>query len=181
MKPETLEALLLDHAMGELSPEISELLEAHLAHRPEAARQAAALFGTVVEARRAVAVRAEAPQRPLAVGRLRQAQVVRRRQAFIWEGAKLAACVVLGLTLGWYGRAERPASAVAAAPAIMPARPAVSATVPRRSANATPDFWSLARLEAAQQERQPAESRVSSRFRLRWDSPVKMPHLEDNL
>lgn len=75
MKPETLEALLLDHAMGELSPEVAELLETHFAHSPEAARQADRLAATVQQARQAVAVMQEAPQRPLAVERLQQAQM----------------------------------------------------------------------------------------------------------
>jgi anti-sigma factor RsiW len=176
MKTETLEALLLDHALGELSPEVVELLEAHLAHNPEAARQAAGLASAVQQARQAVAMSQEAPRRSLAVERLRQTQMTRRRWAFTWELARLAACVVLGLTLGWYGHTARNA-AVAATP-VLPRVAAVELPSAPESAN---DFWSLANLEAAQRERQPVEGRTTSRYRLHWDSPVKMPRVEEDL
>jgi anti-sigma factor RsiW len=176
MKTETLEALLLDHALGELSPEVAELLETHLARNPEAARQADGLASTVQRARQALAVTQEAPRRSLAVERLRREQMTRRRRAFIWELARLAACVALGLTLGWYGHTARKAT-VAATP-VPPRVAAVELPATPESAN---DFWSLANLEAAQRERQPVESRTISRYRLHWDSPVKMPRVEENL
>ncbi len=176
MKPETLEALLLDRAMGELSPEVAELLEAHLAGVPDAARQAGGLAAVVQQARQAVALPEEAPP-PLATARLQRAQAAWRRRAFIWETARLAACVILGLTLGWYVRPARVTPVVAAAPTSS----AVNASVPPLVSESTHDFWSLARLEAVQQEHQPVESRSTSRYRLHWDSPVKMPHLEDDL
>ena len=176
MKTETLKALLLDHALGELSPEVAELLETHLAHDPEAARQADGLASTVQLARQAMVVTQEAPHRPLAVARLRQTQMTHRRWAFMWELARLAACVVLGLTLGWYGHTARKAP-VAAAP-VAPLVAAVELPSTPESAN---DFWSLASLAAAQRERQSVESRTTSRYRLHWDSPVKMPRVEENL
>jgi hypothetical protein len=181
MKPETLEALLLDRAMGELSPEVAELLEAHLAGISDAAHQAGGFAAIVQQARQAVALPEEAPP-PLAVARLQQAQVAWRRRAIVWEAARLAACVILGLTLGWYAHSAREAPMIAATPVTSaPAAPAVSAAAPPRPAESTPDFWALARLAAVQQEHPLAESRATSRYRLRWDSPVKMPHLEDNL
>jgi hypothetical protein len=102
--------------------------------------------------------------------------MTRRRRAFIWELARLAACVALGLTLGWYGHTARKAT-VAATP-VPPRVAAVELPATPESAN---DFWSLANLEAAQRERQPVESRTISRYRLHWDSPVKMPRVEENL
>ena len=176
MKTETLKALLLDHAMGELSPEVAELLETHLTHDPEAARQADGLASTVQLARQAMVVTQEAPHRPLAVARLRQEQMTHRRWALIWEMARLAACVVLGLTLGWYGQIAR--KATVAAPPLPPRVAAIELPSAPESAN---DFWSLANLEAAQRERQPVASRTTSRYRLHWDSPVKMPRVEENL
>jgi anti-sigma factor RsiW len=176
MKTETLEALLLDHSLGELSPEVAELLETHLAHDPEAARQAAGLASTVERARQAMAVTQEAPHRPLAAVRLQQEWRAHRQWTFMWELARLAACVVLGLTLGWYGHTARKAT-VAATPA-----PTLVAAVELPSApESANDFWSLANLEAAQRERQPVEGRTTSRYRLHWDSPVKMPRVEENL
>lgn len=176
MKTEILESLLLDHALGELSPEVAELLETHLAHDPEAARQAAGLASTVQQARKAMAITQEAPRRSLAVERLWQAQMTHRRSVFIWELARLAACVVLGLTLGWYGHTAR--IATVAATAVPPRVAAVGLPSAPEGAN---DFWSLANLEAAQRERQPVESRTTSRYRLQWDSPVRMPRVEENL
>jgi anti-sigma factor RsiW len=176
MKTETLEALLLDHALGELSPEVVELLETHLAHNPEAAQQADGLASTVQLARQAMAVAQEAPRRSLAVERLRRVQMTHRRRAFIWEMARLAACVVLGLALGWYGHTARKAIAAAT-----PGPPVVAAVGLPFAPEGTKDFWSLANLEAAQRERQPVESRPTSRYRLHWDSPVKMPRVEENL
>ena len=176
MKTETLEALLLDHALGELSPEVVELLETHLAHNPEAAQQADGLASTVQLARQAMAVAQEAPRRSLAVERLRRVQMTHRRRAFIWGMARLAACVVLGLALGWYGHTAR--KATVAATNVLP--PVAAVGIPY-AAESTKDFWSLANLEAAQRERQPVESRPTSRYRLHWDSPVKMPRVEENL
>jgi anti-sigma factor RsiW len=176
MKTETLEALLLDHALGELSPEVAELLETHLTHNPEAARQADGLTSTVQLAQQAMAVKQEAPRRSLSVERLRQVQMTHRRRAFIWELARLAACVVFGLTLGWYGHIARKATAAAT-----PIPPVVAAGgLPSVPENAK-DFWSLANLEAAQRERPSVEGRTNSRYRLHWDSPVKMPRVEENL
>ena len=78
MKTETLEMLLLDQAMGELRPEVAELLEAHLTRTPKAARQAAGLAATIQLARQATALTPEAPRRPLAVARLRKVQTAMR-------------------------------------------------------------------------------------------------------
>ena len=143
MKTETLEALLLDHALGELSPEVVELLETHLAHNPEAAQQADGLASTVQLARQAMAVAQEAPRRSLAVERLRRVQMTHRRRAFIWGMARLAACVVLGLALGWYGHTAR--KATVAATNVLP--PVAAVGIPY-AAESTKDFWSLANLEA---------------------------------
>jgi anti-sigma factor RsiW len=179
MKPETLEALLLDRALGELSPEIAELLDAHFDHDPEAAQQADRLAATVHQARQAVAVKQETPRRPLAVARLRREHRAQRQRAFAWELARLAACVVLGLAVGWYGRTARETPAIAVA--ARPVPPVVVAAGLPPSAASAKGFWSLANLAAAQRERQPVESRATSRYRLRWDSPVKMPRVEENL
>ncbi len=176
MKPETLEVLLLDRAMGELPPEVVELLETHLTHNPEAARRAEGLASAIQLARQAVARVPEVPRRPLAVGQLRHVQMTQRRRAFIWELVRLAACVVLGLTLGWYGHTAHKATAAAT-----PVPPLVAAVGLPPAPESAKDFWSLANLEAAQRERQPVESRTTSRYRLHWDSPVKMPRVEENL
>ncbi len=113
MKPENLETLLLDRALGELPPAVLELLEEHLARNPETAGQADTLTGTLQLARQAVALASEPPPSPWAIDRLRHAQ-----QAWRWRGRRrttlqLAACVGLGLTLGWYAHAPRSAPVLA--------------------------------------------------------------------
>ena len=164
--------------MGELSPEVAELLETHLSAHPDAARQAGELTAALEMARRATAVAPEVPRRPLALERLRRTQVVGRRWAAGWAFARLAACVALGLALGWSGHALRqtPMTAVAR-PVPAGAAPAIAADVPRDAG----DFWSQASFMAALQERPTAESRSSSRYRLRWESPVKVPSVEEDL
>lgn len=47
MKTETLQALLLDRELGELSPEVAELLEAYLAEHPAALGESEAAVHTV--------------------------------------------------------------------------------------------------------------------------------------
>jgi hypothetical protein len=181
MKPESLESLLLDHVMGELPPEVGELLEAYLAHNPEAARQAAGLAATAQLARQAAALTPETPRRPLAVARLQKVQTAMRWRAAAWELTRLAACGVLGMILGWQVSLDRsrPVDAIAR-PAGNPDIPA--AILERTQASETrKDFWSLANLEADQRERQSGSSHPASRYRLHWNSPVKMPQVEENL
>lgn len=176
MRPESLEALLLDHALGQLSPEVTELLANHLARTPEAAKQAEGLASTLQIARQATALTLEAPRRPLALERLRRARVTNRRRAIIGELVRLAACVLLGLTLGWYGNIVRK-------PTMAPTSvPLAAATVsPPSSRVGTRGFWSIANFEEAQRDRKAVENRAINRYRLNWDSSSKMPQVEENL
>jgi anti-sigma factor RsiW len=136
MKIETLEPLLLDHALGELRPEVAALLEAYLAQNPAAAARAGALSETLALARRAVAPASETP-RALDLARLRREQRFARSLAFRTELLRLAACLALGLGLGWFLAARRPAPA-AAPVAVAPLAPAVTVAPPVR-------FWSVTR------------------------------------
>lgn len=181
MKTETLESLLFDQAMGELRPEVVELLEAYATQNPDAARQAAELVATVRLAREATAWPREAPTSPLAVARLQRVQTAMRRRTTAWELTRLAACVALGLFLGWQAHPNRSrlvdaVAQLAVEPASLDAGPERRQTGDRRQ-----DFWSLANLEAAQREQESGTSRPASRYRLHWDSPVKMPQVEETL
>lgn len=53
MKTESLQALLADRELGELDPEVADLLDAHLAACPEARREAEAMARTVATVRAA--------------------------------------------------------------------------------------------------------------------------------
>jgi hypothetical protein len=126
MKPENLETLLLDRALGELPPAVRELFDEYLTQNPDPARQADTLATTLQLARQAVAMPPETPQRPLAMDKLRQTQQTRRWRGLTREALRLAACAVLGLTIGWYAHASRPAPMMAQTshpePATAPAR-----------------------------------------------------------
>lgn len=54
MKPESLHALVIDHHAGELSPEVVDLLEAHLAAHPPAREEADRILNALHITRRTV-------------------------------------------------------------------------------------------------------------------------------
>jgi len=178
MKLENLESLLLDRALGELPPAVLELLDEHLAQNSAASRQAETLAATLQLARQAVALPPGISPRPLAWDKLRQAQ-----RRWYWHGLmrevlRLAACAVLGLTLGWYAHAPRPASALAQT---THPEPTTAPVVPGESSSggmaADTRFWSLAKLQAEQRTRPAPASHQGSRYQLQWDSPMKMPRV----
>jgi anti-sigma factor RsiW len=176
MRPESLEALLLDHALGQLSPEVAELLANHLARAPEAAKQADELASTLRMARQATALTLEAPRRPLALERLRRARVTNHRRAIIGELVRLAACVLLGLTLGWYSHIVRKPTLAPTSVSLAAAKVAQPS-----SQEGARGFWSIANFEEAQRDRRAVESRTIRRYRLNWDSSLIMPHVEEDL
>ena len=155
MNPELLDSLLLDHELGELSPAVAALLEAHLAHDPAAARRAAELRGTVDLARRAVASPVAPPARPLDRERLHRAQHASSVLAWRTELYRLAACLAVGLGLGWFARPL-------AAPTV--SNPATTAFVVAAPAEPRSTFWSIARLTASQ--RSPAAPVATRRLPL---------------
>jgi anti-sigma factor RsiW len=181
MKAELLEALLIDRALGALSPEVGELLETHLARDPAAAEQAAGLSATVGLARRVMARPETQPTRSLPLARWRKQAVVQQRHARAWELTRLAAGLLLGLSLGWYGRPGGDGTGLAEHP--RPAEPAGLATVADHSGPVEPakSFWALSGFTAGQQARPAATGSSKTRYRLRWDSPVKIPQVEGNL
>jgi hypothetical protein len=181
MKTETLEALLIDRALGALPPEVDELIDAHLARDPEAARLADGLNATVRLARQAVAPQCAMPSRPLPFAQWRKRAMVQRWHARAWELSRLAAGVLLGLTLGWYARTGGgPLLVAAAPPPARPVPPAAVADQPGRTGSAT-DFWALSSFTAGQQARPAPDGSLKTRHRLHWESPVKVPHMEGNL
>lgn len=135
MKPEMLDPLLLDRALGELSPEVAALLDEHLAQNPAAARRASEFSSSIPLARAAVATPPATP-RPLDVARLQSASAARGNIRPM-ELLRLAACLALGLTLGWLARPTPPAPAPIAVAALTP--------VTARPTDPPTQFWSVAR------------------------------------
>lgn len=107
MKRETLSALSIDHAMGELPPETTELFEAYLALDPDARREADAAAKAVHVARTAVRGFPDLAPRPA-----RAVDRRCRRLSVPWFSRAAAACLVLGVGV-WIGRHGVPARRVA--------------------------------------------------------------------
>lgn len=141
MKPDALESLLLDRTLGELTPETAALLEAYLAQNPAAAARAAEYGAAWQIARTATATTAGQP-RPFDGNYLRRHQRAQQMAARRTEFLRLAACLAIGLGLGWLGKANYTATAPApvTSPAVVatPAAPGSSTASPHR-------FWSVAR------------------------------------
>ena len=182
MKPELLETLLLDRALGELSPEVTALLDAHLAQHPDAARRAAELADTLQLARAVSDTPAEAPHRPLDVERLRRTYRAQQSATRRYEALRLAACLALGLGLGWLARAPQPHVEIAAAlPHHAPVATPASSPVSAPTAASPAGFWSVARLVAEERSQPASDDHRENRDELRWTSPTKQPQLKDNL
>ena len=181
MKPENLETLLLDRALGQLAPEVEDLLDAHVARDPAAARRAEALASTVSLARRAATRQAVPPPR---AARGEDAQWRRVRRSLRWraagrDGLKLAAGLMLGLALMWFARmpSGRPVAAVTFASA-----PTRAVSEGRAVVLSAPTFWSAARIAAEAQRSAASAEKNRYRSQVRWlAAPGKNSKTEDKL
>lgn len=148
MKAETLEALLIDRALGHLTPEMDDLLAEHLAANPDTARLAAELQSTVT-------LTAAALKRPLPPLTLPPQVVATLPSRRMFRSLALAASFVAGIGLTLIAtRVAMPARKPAAAPS-----PVIVSVQPARNFAADPTvralpFWSKERalaLAAAKQ------------------------------
>jgi anti-sigma factor RsiW len=96
MKSDALERLLIDHEAGELSPDVRELLEAHLLLEPAARKEAAEIGETLRLARLALSGR-----------RVAELPMPRPSWHFPNWAWRMAACFVLGLSLGLFAMRGR--------------------------------------------------------------------------
>ncbi len=190
MKPESLDALILDRALGELSPEAAEMLDEHLARDPECAARAARISLTVSAATsslsdpQAVRSRDDSLPKPrwrAAVLQTAPDSAALQGRSSWWSRAqplKIAASLAVGAALGWLGRpspvvrvaATHPEVPVASQEDVRPAGQPPGVTAP--------DLWNqrtLAQLDAARL----GVDRVPARYRLRWESPSRKPLLEE--
>jgi anti-sigma factor RsiW len=154
MKSEALERLLTDRALGELSPDVEELLETHLEREPAARIEAEKISETLRLARRALA-----GQPAVAL------PVLRPSWRLPFRALAMAACFVGGLSLGIFamrGRNEPPR---------------VTASIPSHEMSAITtadesDFWSARRFRAGLS---PVAINAGNRFI--WKSPVRKPEI----
>jgi anti-sigma factor RsiW len=156
MKSDVLERLLIDRAAGELSPDVEELLEAHLQKEPAARKEAVEIEETLRLARLALADQPAEAVVSLA-----------RSRPFNWVtswGWAMAACFVCGLSLGIFAVRER---SVAPGIASVPSRETAVTTTADESG-----FWSARRLRAGM-----SPVTMKSGNRVIWKSPVEKPEL----
>ena len=158
MRQESIEALLIDRALGELTREVSELLEAYLESHPLEAQQAEMWERTWQAAQRATAIEVGVvppPSRRLSAARTRRGWLGLRRRELL----RVAACLVIGTGVGWIlsGRHEAPGVA---------SGPRADATPLALSAREEARFWSLAYLAVHDPELAAASERLA-RSRLR--------------
>ena len=179
MKTELLESLLCDRALGELSPEVAALLDAYLGLDPDAARRAAELTDTLQLARAVMAAPAESPRRPLDIARLRHAERAQQPSTRRWQIFRLAACLALGLALGWLARTPQPRAKIARTPAAASSSTA-QAPVAQPPADSPARLWSLARLAAEHAAAAPASvPRHEKHPRVSWPAAQKFPYTEE--
>lgn len=180
MKPETLEALLIDRSLGELEPATAELLDAYLARNPDAAARAAAWQDTTHLARTAVGVKTSAAS---AVTRLPAMPPWRRESTRLSrvvsaQWLKLAACLALGGAVGWLARPVPNVPQVVATPpptVVVVQQPEVAPMAESQPSLA----WSTRMLARAEAASAASVDRSPARYRLHWESPARKPILEE--
>jgi anti-sigma factor RsiW len=154
MKNEVLERLLIDRAVGELPPDVAELLGAYLLRDPAARKEAAQIGETLRLARLALAGQPEV--------RLTAPKPSWLAPNWAW---RMAACFVCGLSIGIFtmrGRNEPPRVIAA-----IPSQPVAAKTIVDE-----PGIWSASRFRAAL----PSVA-VKAEDRIIWKSPVRKPEI----
>jgi hypothetical protein len=176
MKTENLEALLIDRAMGELPTATAELLEEYLGSNPALLAKASELSGILRQAGEAMHADGSYELRPFPREAIAHEQRVVHWRRGIFKTMKLAACVALGLSLGWFGKPVREASALP--PAVL-VKPQHNHAAPEAKVGSDESFWSLARYEARRKAAEPSD-RVS-RHEPRMEIPLTFKKLEEKL
>jgi hypothetical protein len=171
MDPETLERLMLDDALGVLSEDVRALVMDRVA-ASGAAAQAGAYRRTVEAARAALGPRRREALPPLPTARLRREAARLRRRRFTGRVAALAACLVLGLGIGYLAFSRAAATAPAAVPVRVAQGGALVPAVPAAGSAGAGEFWSSRRLV----ERAVAAGSQEA-VRVTWVSPVQNPRI----
>ena len=101
MKTETLRSLLVDRELGELAPDVAELLDAYLANMPEARAEADTMARTVHTARETVRRFPELVATPSTTNATSRVETI--RFWFTPSLAYAAALIAVGVTAAWLG------------------------------------------------------------------------------
>lgn len=168
MNPETLDRLLLDRALGALTPDACELLDAYLEREPDVAARGRQFAVATDLARQALVADRPAVLPPFPQQILRSADRTHRRLVMVRNVASLAACVLLGVGLG--AHLLRTPQAARGPDHVAP--PPEQTTVRAIGTDTSPGFWSVERLRNVARAPRPAAP-----AELEWDSPLSKPKL----
>lgn len=163
MDTETLERLLMDRALGGLTPDAADLLTAYLAHDAAATARAHEFDAAAAVARAVLRSGGGGALPPFPALRLHKLEEARRRLRIVRNVAGLAAALVLGLGIGaglWRGGGGLPGR-------VQPQVAVVPETRPMALAGG---FWSTERLIEHARQAKPANA-----ARLIWNSAVSVP------
>jgi anti-sigma factor RsiW len=158
MKPEILERLLIDRALGALAPDVAALLEEHLEKEPQQEATGREISDTVRLAKLSLGRRRQVPLPPLKWVPLALAENAAPRAAYRYarQLAQVAAAFVLGIGLAFwmFPRTDR------AVPRAMADRLMAEA----KGADTASSLWSLKRLgSVAPRAGLPAQRRLTWR------------------
>lgn len=164
MNAETLDRLLLDRALGALTPDAAALLDAFLREHPEQLAAARRLDATTDLARKALAAPLTLDAKLPAFPRERIEAAQRRSHAAGWArgGLAMAAALLLGFSAAWILLPRPPQSP----PQIVDSTPR-----PRASTAPPPGMWSVERLRDRVQQ---GRTNVVP-ARLTWTRPGRRP------
>lgn len=169
IKPETLEALLLDRDAGALSPETDELLATYLELEPASAKEAGEFLATLELTKKAFALeKIRSLPKPAFLSSRDSVSWVPWRTLAPWLAA--AACLAVGFYMGRFDTL-RPLRMAAA---VMPEKSPTVQTKPVLGTHES-SFWSSKNLWNSTNEipRQSAYTIV-------WDSPLKRPRIKSS-
>jgi hypothetical protein len=171
MDTATLERLMLDRALGVLPPDTIALLDGYMADHPAEAAKLAGLEQTTHLARQVLNGDPALSLPAFPRARLALAARQHRRLRIAWRISSLAACLVVGVGLGWLVFRSPPADLPSPVVTVVQNEPTV-----RTGENLEDDFWSRRRLlERATGVKQPRPSP-----RLIWESPLAVPKVGDS-